>query len=153
MAFYEENPSNVSRANLVLGIPSCNEAGTIGHTTMQAARGLAEHFGGLETVIINCDNHSTDGTKEAFFATPSEMPKIYLSTAPEQHGKGNNLRNLFEKVRELEAGIVVVLEADIRNVAPYWVRSLGEPVHNGAGYVCPLYVRHKYEATDRKSVV
>ncbi len=153
MAFYEENPSNVARAELVLAIPSCNEAGTIGHTTMQAARGLTEYFGDLETVIINCDNHSTDGTKEAFFATPSEIPKIYLSTAPDQHGKGINLRNLFEKVRALEARIVVVLEADIRNVAPHWIKNLGEPVRKGAGYVCPLYVRHKYEATLTSSLV
>jgi hypothetical protein len=81
------------------------------------------------------------------------MPKIYISTPPDLPGKGNNLRNLFEKVRELQAQVVVVLEADIRNVAPYWVRNLGEPVVKGSGYVCPLYVRHKYEATLSSSLV
>jgi glucosylglycerate synthase len=153
MAFYEENPGGITKADMVLAIPTFNEVETIGRTTMQAAKGLAEHFGGLESVLVNCDNHSTDGTKEAFFSTPSEMSKIYISTAPGLQGKGNNLRNLFEKIRELEARVVVVLEADIRNVAPHWVRNLGQPVLNGAGYVCPLYVRHKYEATLTSSLV
>ena len=153
MAFYEENPGGITRAEMVLAIPTFNEAEAIGRTTMQAAKGLTEYFGDLASVIVNCDNHSTDGTKQAFFSTPSEMPKIYLSTPPGEQGKGNNLRNLFEKVRELEARIVVVLEADIRNVASSWVRKLGEPILKGAGYVCPLYVRHKYEATLTSSLV
>jgi glucosylglycerate synthase len=153
MAFYEENPGGITKADMVLAIPTFDEVETIDFTTVQAATGLAEYFGGIESVIVNCDNHSTDGTKEGFFATPTEMPKIYISTGPEQRGKGNNLRNLFEKVRELEAGIVVVLEADIRNVAPHWIRNLGEPIRKGSGYVCPLYVRHKYEATLTSSLV
>jgi glucosylglycerate synthase len=153
MAFYEENPSGITKADMVLAIPTFNEAETISHTTLQAAKGLAEYFGGLESVIVNCDSHSTDGTKDAFFSTPTEMAKIYVSTVPDRPGKGNNLRNLFEKVRELEARVVVVLEADIRNVAPHWVRNLGEPVVKGSGYVCPLYVRHKYEATLSSSLV
>jgi glycosyltransferase involved in cell wall biosynthesis len=153
MAFYEENPGGITKAGMVLAIPTFNEVETIGHTTMQAAKGLAEYFGSLESVIVNCDNHSTDGTKEVFFSTPSEMPKIHISTPPDQQGKGNSLHNLFEKIRELEARIVVVLEADIRNVAPHWVRNLGEPILKGAGYVCPLYVRHKYEATLSSSLV
>jgi glucosylglycerate synthase len=153
MAFYEENPSNITKADMVLAIPTFNEAETIGHTATEAAKGLAEYFGSLESVIINCDSHSTDGTKDAFFSTPTEMAKIYISTPPDRPGKGNNLRNLFEKVRELEARVVVVLEADIRNLAPHWVRNLGEPIVKGSGYVCPLYVRHKYEATLSSSLV
>ncbi len=153
MAFYEENPNKITKADMVLAIPTFNEVETIGHTTLQAAKGLAEYFGNLESVIVHCDSHSTDGTKEAFFSTPTEMAKIHISTSPDRHGKGNNLRNLFEKVRELEARVVVVLEADIRNIAPHWVRSLGQPILNGSGYVCPLYVRHKYEATLTSSLV
>jgi len=114
---------------------------------------LLEYFGSLSSVVINCDNNSADGTKEAFFSAAGEIPKIYLSTPPGVRGKGNNLRNLFEKVRELEANVVVVIEADIKNVGPHWIRKLGEPILKGAGYVCPLYVRHKYEATLTSSVV
>jgi glycosyltransferase involved in cell wall biosynthesis len=152
MTSYEENPHHVAKADVVIGIPSFNEADSIGRTVEQADRGLIQYFGSYESVIVNCDNQSTDGTKEAFFAAQGKIPRIYLSTSRER-GKGSNLRNLFEKVRELEATVVVVLEADIKNVSPLWIRNLAEPVMKGAGYVCPLYVRHKYEATLTTSIV
>jgi glycosyltransferase involved in cell wall biosynthesis len=153
MAFYEENPHKITKADVVVAIPSFNEADTIGNTTEQASKGLIEYFGHTSSVLINCDNHSADGTKEAFFSVSTEIPKIYLSTSPDVRGKGTNLRNLFEKVHELEAKAVVVIEADIKNLAPYWIRNLGEPLLKGVGYVCPFYVRHKYENTLASSIV
>ncbi len=125
----------------------------IGNTTLQVAKGLKNYFGDLNSVIINCDNHSADGTREAFFSAAGEIPKIYLSTPPGVRGKGNSLRIFFEKVRELKAGIVIVVEADIRNISPEWIRNLGTPIARGAGYTVPLYVRHKYEATLTSSLI
>lgn len=153
MAFYEENPERITKADLVVGIPSYNEAESIGNATRVVEQGLKEHFGSLNSVIVNCDNHSSDRTREVFFSTPGEIPRIYLSTAPGISGKGNNLRNLFEKVRELQAPVAVMVEADTKNIAPYWIRNLGEPIVRGAGYSVPLYVRHKYEATLTSSLI
>jgi hypothetical protein len=153
MAFYEENPQGITKADLVVGIPSYGEAESIGYTAEQASKGMKQYFSYLNSVLVNCDNHSADGTKEAFFEAPGGVPKIYLSTPPGVTGKGNNLRNLFEKARELEAKVVVVVEADIKNIGPHWIRNLAEPVLKGAGYVCPLYLRHKYEATLTSSLV
>ena len=153
MAFYEENPQGIGKADMIVAIPTFNEVDNIGFAVRQTAKGLVEYFGGMNTVIVHCDNHSTDGTKEAFFAAPCEVPRIHISTAPGVHGKGNNLRNLFEKVRQMEAKAVVVLEADTRNIAPRWVRNLGEPLFKGAGYTVPLFVRHKYEATLTTSII
>jgi glucosylglycerate synthase len=153
MASYEENPQGITKADIVVGIPTLNEAKTIGNTTEQCARGLREHFGNLNSVIVNCDNQSVDGTKDAFFAARCDIPRIYVSTQPGETGKGNNLRNLFEVVRRLEAQAVVVLEADISNLAPHWIKKLAEPVLKGIGYVTPLYVRHKYEATLSSAVI
>lgn len=147
MAFYEENPLKITKADVVVAIPTYNEVESIGQTTDRVTKGLLQYFSGFNCLIINCDNNSSDGTKDAFFATPGEIPKIYLSTPPGMLGKGNNLRVLFEKVRDLEAQAVVVVESDIENLAPYWIRNLGEPLLKGAGYTVPLYVRHKYEST------
>lgn len=153
MVFYEENPLSVSKAEMVVAIPTFNEADSIAHTTEQVDRALREFFGSLSSVIINCDNHSTDGTKEAFFDAPGIMPRLHVSTEPGVRGKGNNLRNLFEKVVELEARVVVVVEADVKNLAPHWIRNLGEPIVRGAGFSCPIYVRHKYEATLTTAII
>lgn len=153
MPFYEENPQKVAKCDIVVAIPSFNESETIVRTTECAARGLLDHFSHLGGVIVNCDNHSADGTREAFFSARSEIPRIYVSTPPGMSGKGNNLRNVFELVRRLEAKAVVVVEADIMNIGPHWIKKLADPVLKGMGYVCPLYVRHKYEATLTSSIV
>jgi glucosylglycerate synthase len=46
MAFYEENPGGITKADIVLAIPTFDEVETINFTTTQAARGLAEYFRG-----------------------------------------------------------------------------------------------------------
>jgi glucosylglycerate synthase len=147
MAFFEENPQQITQADIVVAMPSYNEAEMIGYVASQASQGLTEHFGHLKSVLINCDNHSMDGTKEAFLSVPTSIPKIYLSTPPDKSGKGNNLRNLFEKVVELGAQAVVVVDSDVKSITPQWIRNLAEPLFKGFGFVCPLYVRHKYEST------
>jgi hypothetical protein len=147
MVSYEENPARIERADIVVGIPSYNEAKTIAHPTTQAGLGLLQYFGDKTSVIINCDNNSTDGTKEAFLNAPTEVPKIYLSTPPGVKGKGTNLMNLFAKVDALGAQACIIIDADLKSITPRWVRNLGEPLFMDFGFVAPLYVRHKYDGT------
>jgi glycosyltransferase involved in cell wall biosynthesis len=106
------NSSHVTEAEIIVGIPSYNEVDSIAFPTDVASRGLREHFSDKSSVIINVDNHSPDGTKEAFLDTPTAVPKIYISTAPGVKGKGNNFRNLFEAAVELNAKAIIVVDAD-----------------------------------------
>ncbi|MDY6853048.1 MAG: glycosyltransferase, partial [Thermodesulfobacteriota bacterium] len=143
----ESNSDNITSAEIIVGIPSYNEATTIAYPTTKASEGLIQYFGDKKSVIINCDNNSTDGTREAFLNTPTEVPKIYLSTPPGVKGKGNNFKNLFKKVVELQAEAVVVVDADLKSITPQWIKHLGEPLMEDFGFVAPLYVRHKYDGT------
>ena len=143
----EVNPDNVEKAELVVCIPSYKEADSIDYPVQQADEGLVKYFPDKESVIINCDNNSPDNTKQAFFNTPTERPKIYLSTPPGVKGKGNNFRNLFQKLAELDAKAVVVVDADLKSITPQWIKHLGEPLFSDFSYVAPLYVRHKYDGT------
>ena len=93
------------------------------------------------------DNHSPDGTKEVFLDTPTEVPKIYISTAPGVKGKGNNFRNLFEAAVELNAKAIIVVDADLKSITPSWIRYLGEPLMGRFDYVAPIYARHKYDGS------
>jgi len=147
MKSVEENPHNITQAEIVVGIPSYNEAECIAFPTEQADKGLSKYFKERSCVIINCDNNSPDDTRHVFMQTPTSNPKIYISTPPDVQGKGNNLRNLFAKAVELSASAVVVVDADLASVTPQWVRNLGEPLLEEFDYVAPLYVRHKYEGT------
>lgn len=142
-----ENPSRISNAEIIVGIPSYNEADSISYPTDVASRGLTNFFPYKKSVIINVDNHSPDGTKDAFMNTPTKVPKIYISTREGIKGKGNNFRNLFEAAVELRAKAVVVVDADLTSITPQWIRHLGEPLFAGFNYVAPIYVRHKYDGS------
>jgi glycosyltransferase involved in cell wall biosynthesis len=143
----EVNPEGIKKVEMVVCIPSYNEADSIGYPTAQTDKGLTKYFGDKSSVIINCDNNSPDNTKEAFLNTATDVPKIYMSTPPGVKGKGNNFKNLFTKIVELNAEAVVVVDADLKSITPEWIKHLGEPLFSGFSYVAPLYVRHKYDGT------
>ena len=88
----EVNPEKIEKTDLVVCIPSYNESDAISYPTTQASKGLIKYFHDINSVIINCDNNSPDNTKQAFLDTPTEIPKIYLSTPSGVKGKGNNFK-------------------------------------------------------------
>lgn len=142
-----ENPQDVKSVDIVVGIPSYNEADLITWPTEQASKGLVTYFGDKNSVIINCDNNSPDGTRDAFMNTATEVPKIYLSTPPGVKGKGNNFENLFRTCCDLGAQAIVVVDADLKSITPRWIKNLGEPLFDEFSYVAPLYVRHQHDGT------
>lgn len=148
----EVNPEKIKKVDLVVSIPSYNEADSISYPTQQASDGLEKYFPDKRSVIINCDNNSPDNTKKAFLETPTRIPKIYITTPEGVKGKGNNFKNLFRKVVELKAKAVVVVDADLKSITPEWIKHLGEPLFNDFSYVAPLYVRHKYDGTITNSI-
>ncbi len=143
----ELNPDNVKQVDLIVCIPSYKEADSIVYPAMQADQGLRKYFPDKSAVIINCDNNSPDNTGQVFMDTPTETPKMYMSTPPGVKGKGNNFRNLFKKAVELKAKAVVVVDADLKSITPEWISHLGNPLFEGFSYAAPLYVRHKYDGT------
>ena len=147
MKAVEINPDQVSQADVIVGIPSYNEASSIVFPTLEADKGLVKYFGDYSCAIINCDNHSGDNTRDVFMSASTSTPKIYLSTPEGIKGKGNNLRNLFAKAVELEARAIIVVDADLLSITPEWIGNLGQPLFEDFSFVSPLYVRHKYDGT------
>lgn len=141
------NPQHVRDAEVIVGIPSFNEAGTISNVAATADQGVREYFPHKKSVIINADNDSPDGTREAFLTTETKAPKIYISTPKGEKGKGRNVRNLFLAAVKLRAKAVVIVDADLTSFTPKWIQRLGEPLFNGFDYVSPIYERHKYDAS------
>ena len=141
------NPSKIKSADIVVGIPSLNEADSIFFPVEQASKGLSIYFPHTSSVIINVDNCSDDGTKEAFFNTPTKVPKIYASTPKGVRGKGRNLRNLFEIATGLGAKSIILLDADLKSLTPRWIKYFMEPLTDGYDFIVPIYMRHKYDGT------
>jgi glycosyltransferase involved in cell wall biosynthesis len=135
--------------DVVVGIPSFNEVKTIGYVTRTAAEGLNDYFGDRKCIIVNCDNRSLDGTKEAFLGAqvPENIERKYLPTSEGLRGKGNNFRNLFQFCQEAGAKITIVVDADLRSITSRWIKYLGKPIEAGHDLVTPLYSRHQFDGT------
>ncbi len=144
----QENPDNIKKAKIVVGIPSYNEAKTISFVTKAIDKGLEKYFKNETKVIINVDNDSPDDTGKIFLKTPTKSPKIYISTPPNTKGKGRNLHNLFLKSRQLNAKAIVTIDADIRNLTPKWLDCfIGPILKKKYDYLTPIYYRHKFDGS------
>ena len=138
----------VDRFDIVVGIPSLNEVDNIAFVVRQVALGLRRHFPGWSSLIVNVDNASTDGTREAFLsADTGGIPRRYISTEKGVCGKGNNMLNLFREIERVQARVGVVVDADLRSIRPEWIERLVLPVLEGYDYVTPLYSRNEYDGT------
>jgi len=153
-------------AELVVGIPSYNNAPTIGHVVRAAAAGLAKHFPGRRAVIVNSDGGSRDGTPDVVAETGHGSPQAILASHPlspvhkiltPYHGvpgKGSALRTIFAIAEKLGARACAVVDSDLRSITPQWIELLlGPVVDHGFDYVAPLYLRHKFDGTITNSIV
>ena len=157
----------LGQVDLLVGIPSFNNARTIGHVVRAVAAGLARHFPDQKTVLVNSDGGSTDGTREVVVKTElGDLTEILVDAVPSSPlsrivtpysglpGKGSALRTIFRIAAELEASACCVVDSDLRSITPEWVELLLSPVLNhGYGFVAPLYARHRYDGTITNTIV
>jgi len=128
--------------------PSYNEADSIAHPAAVVSEGLTKYFPDKQSVIINADNASPDGTEEVFLGTQTRVPKIYITTPENTPGKGWNFANAFRKSYSLGARAIVCVDADLVSITPQWMKYMVEPIlEEGYDYLAPLYSRHKYDGT------
>jgi len=139
----------IGQADLLVGIPSYNNASTIGHVVRMAAEGMVKHFPDMKPVLINSDGGSSDGTPQVVLNTPvPEGVEVIATEYQGISGKGSAFRAIFEAARTLGAKVCVVVDSDLRSITPEWIKLLAGPiVKEGYGYVTPFYIRHKYDGT------
>ena len=156
----------IGSADIVVGIPSFNNARTIGHVVRAVQAGLAKYFPSRRAVIVNSDGGSSDGTIDVVQNTAAvDFSAILLHHRVEPisriafpysgiPGKGSAFRSIFEIAQMLNAKACVVVDSDLRSITPEWIELLVKPVLNGGfDYVAPLYHRHKFDGTITNSIV
>lgn len=146
------NKEEVKKAEIIVGIPSYNEADNIDFVTKQVDLGLKKFFPKKESVIINVDNNSPDGTKDVFLQTRTKTPKLYITTPKNVKGKGNNFYNLFKATKKLKAKYVVVVDADLKSIEPFWIQNFINCMEAGREYVTPIYARNEYDGSITNSI-
>src|SRR5258708_13937113 len=147
----ETRLQEISEVDVLVGIPSFNNARTMGHVVRAAAAGLAKYFPDQRAVIVNSDGGSGDGTPEAVAVADFSNPGPILVQHPltpvqkivtpyhGMPGKGSAFRTIFAIAERLGPKACVVFDADLRTITPDWLHLLLAPVvHRGFGSVAPL---------------
>ncbi len=149
----EENPCNVQRAELVVGMPSLQEPSAVLSTTLRVDEALRRFFPDRNCVIVCCDASSSSRGREDFSRVPTETPKISLSTPEGVPGKGRDLLHLFARASELGARGIVVVDANLERMSDKWIRNLAEPLFSGYDFVSPVYSAHPCQWTVSNNIV
>ncbi|NCO68370.1 MAG: glycosyl transferase family 2 [Nitrospirae bacterium CG_4_10_14_0_8_um_filter_41_23] len=156
----------IKKADILVGIPSYNNARTIGHVVKAVQTGFAKYFPDKKCVLVNSDGGSRDGTMEVVKNTTIEdfqsvllhhrVEPIWKIATPYHGipGKGSAFRTIFEIADALNVKACAVVDSDLRSITPEWIELLIKPVlEGGFDYVSPLYHRHKYDGTITNSIV
>ncbi len=151
---------------LIVGIPSYDNASTIGQVVKAAQAGLTNYFPDRKALIVNSDGGSKDGTPEAVEGAKTDahaplvvrypLDPVHHLTTPYHGlpGKGSAFRTLFQIVELARARALAVVDADLESITPEWFNSLLRPVvSQDFDYVAPYYKRHKYDGTITNSIV
>jgi len=151
--------------DILVGVPSFNNARTIGHVVKAVEAGLAKYFPGHRSLLVNSDGGSTDGTTEAVRQASVDLDALlvdhrrggfhkFVTPYHGVPGKGSAFRKVFEIARDLGVKACAVVDADLRSITPEWIELLIKPVlEEGYDYVSPYYMRHKYDGTITNTIV
>ncbi len=149
---------NVGEVDILVGLPTHNNAKTIGSVVQAIQSGILRAFPRERAVIINADGGSRDGTPELVtgisiddvrrasnlhaLRTLHSISTKYAST-PES---GVALRTILAAADLLRAKACVVMSPSSVNVDSEWLGKLLQPIYReGFDLVTPTYRRHKFE--------
>jgi glycosyltransferase involved in cell wall biosynthesis len=162
----QDRISEIKNADILVGIPSYNNAKTIGHVVKAVQAGLVKYFPDKKSVLVNSDGGSIDGTMEVVQNTTIEdfqsilihqrVEPVFKITTPYHgiSGKGSAFKTIFEIADLLNVEACAVVDSDLRSITPEWIELLIKPVIDGRyDYVAPLYHRHKYDGTITNSII
>lgn len=149
---------SVGEVDLLVGIPSYNNAATIGHTLEAIEEGLRLNFIRERVAILNVDGGSNDGTSDVILhsngrKSPAPRGLTSLRTVhrvssqyANTPSQGRAVRTLLAAADLLRARSCAIISPGTTNLSPSWIANLLRPVYRErCDYVTPLYARGKYQ--------
>lgn len=148
---------NVGEIDVLVGLPTHNNAKTIGSVVAAIQGGILKCFSRDRAAIINADAGSKDGTPELVVsasiddARQRDFNRVALRTLhsistqyASEIARGTALRTILAAGDLLRARATAVMSPESTNVRPEWLRSLLWPVSTeDFDLVLPTYARHK----------
>lgn len=148
---------NVGEVDILVGLPTHNNAKTIGSIVKTIQSGILRWFPRERAVIINADGGSRDGTPELVtgISIDDVRPGSNLNALRTLHSISTRyasspasaaaLRTILAAAELLQAKACVVISPE-SSVEDEWLLRLLKPVRNeGFDLVSPTYRRHKFE--------
>lgn len=149
---------NVGEVDILVGLPTHNNAGSIAPVLQSIQAGILECFPRERVVIINADGGSQDGTPELVTGASIDdvwsASKVYalrtLHAISTQYAPtpepGTALRTILAAADLLRARACVLISPDSTTIQPDWLQRLVGPVyHDSFDLVSPIYRRQKFE--------
>lgn len=155
----EQVPKQAVTADVVVGLLTVNNVGTIEQVVKAIIEGFRQFFSGASVMIVNCDGGSQDGTPEIIERLAAgHVPVRLIPAGPGRYatlatdgglsGREEDVHRLCETAQSLQAKACLIVEGNLRSLTPHWIELLGRPIYqDGMDYVVPLFRRHRYEGT------
>ena len=118
----------IKEADIVIGIPSYNNARTIGNVIRTVNEGLTKYFPSRRALIVNSDGGSKDETLAVASDCLADDPRL-LALAHSLHpvhriispyhgmpGRGTAFRTIFQIAESLGAKACVVVDASLTSI-------------------------------------
>src|SRR5229473_2798256 len=142
---------NVGEVDILVGLPTHNNARTIGSIVHAIQSGILRGFPRERAVIINVDGGSRDGTPELVtgISIDDARPASNLHALRTLHsistkytsspGSGVALRTILAAAELLRAKACIVISPESANVEAEWISNLLHPIYrDGFDLVSPL---------------
>ena len=149
---------NVGEVDILVGLPTHNNAKTIGSIVQAIQSDILRFFPRERAVIINADGGSRDGTPELVTGVSIDdiRPASSLNALRTLHSistryatspdSGVALRTILSAAELLRAKACVVMSAESANIESEWLAKLLSPVYrDDFDLVTPTYRRHEFE--------
>ena len=159
----ERRLGRIGTADIVIGIPTFNNAATISDLIVAAQSGLHTSFASARSVIVHVDGGSRDPTVELAADTASSNGSEPHVLKFSQHvdgvsqlaaaqylkpAKGTACRTVFEVARRLRAKACGIVDADAGSPDAETIAQLLKPiVQESYDFVLPVYKRGTYAGT------
>jgi glucosylglycerate synthase len=149
---------NVGEVDILVGLPTHNNAKTVGSVVHTIRTGILRSFPRERAVIINADGGSRDGTPELItgvsiddvrrgsgiyaLRTLHAISTKYASTPQSEVA----MRTILAAAELLRAKACIVMSPESESITPEWVTNLVRPVYSDSfDLVSPTYHRHKFD--------
>jgi hypothetical protein len=157
---------NVGEVDILVGLPTHNNAKTIGPVVQAIQSGILTSFPRERAAIINADGGSRDGTPDLVtrVSIDDTRPASKLHALRTLHSistqianspsSGPALRSILAAAELLRAKACAVISPESVNIEPSWIARLLRPIyHENFDLVMPLYRRHKFDGLLMRNLI